>query len=202
MIETEYKARLIKPDTVRERLRAWADAEFVTYQDTYFDDARRSLSNADQELRLRTISGRGSTRHLLTFKEAAVDQATGSKPEYETTIADRSPVEHLVQSLGYGAVISFSKRCENYRFTAHGREVLATVVTVPEIEGTYLELESQTEDSADLDAALADLRLILSDLGVSEDELTTELYTDAVAKVRGVAGFADTTTPSADATSW
>lgn len=184
MIEAEYKARLLAPDTVRNHLLDRAQPELVTYHDTYFDDHTDTLSKADRELRLRTITNPGSTRHLLTFKEAAVDSATGSKPEYETAIADRDVLEEIINRLGYVPVISFSKECENFRFSDQGHDLLATLVTVPELDGTYLELETQAPDEATMDAALGDLRSILHNLGVSDGELTTELYTDAVAQKR------------------
>ncbi|WP_153412161.1 hypothetical protein [Nocardia macrotermitis] len=64
-----------------------------------------------------------------------------------------------------------------------GRDMLATIVTVPEIAGTFVELETQAAEQ-DLQEALADLRTVLAELDISEDELTTELYTDAVAEAR------------------
>jgi adenylate cyclase class 2 len=187
MIEAEYKARLTDVDAVREKLTARAPTECVYYHDTYFDDGDESLTRTDREFRLRTIGSvnDGSFRHLLTFKDAAVDRVTGSKPEYETTVSGREETEQIIERLGYRPWISFTKQCENHRFTAAGRELLATIVTVPEIDGTFLELETLVATEDDLDAALADLRAVLSDLGVSLDQLTTELYTDAVAASPG-----------------
>lgn len=184
VIEAEYKARLADPDSVRAKLAALAAAEVVIYQDAYFDDGARTLHADDRELRLRTVKGSRSVRHLLTFKEAAVDLGTGSKPEYETDIGGREVLEQILDSLGYRPSISFTKECENYRFTTNGRDVLATVVTVPEIDGTFLELETLVDADEDLNSALSDLRKTLSALGVSGDQLTTELYTDAVAESR------------------
>ena len=46
--------------------------------------------------------------------------------------------------------------CANDRFTAKGRDMLATIVTVPEIDGTFVELEALTGE-ADLAAALGDV---------------------------------------------
>ncbi|WP_063125422.1 class IV adenylate cyclase [Nocardia fusca] len=188
VIEAEYKARLTDPDSVRAKLAGLAAAEVVTYHDAYFDDGARSLHAGDRELRLRTVRGSGSVRHLLTFKEAAVDLETGSKPEYETDIGGREVLEQILYRLGYRPSISFTKECENYRFMTNGRNVLATVVTVPEIDGTFLELETLVDADEDLDSALSDLRKSLSALGVSDDHLTTELYTDAVAESRGGEG--------------
>ncbi|MQY21407.1 CYTH domain-containing protein [Nocardia macrotermitis] len=73
MIEAEYKARLAKPDAVRAKLAERADPDNVSYRDVYFDTADHSLVRTDREFRLRTISGTSGTRHLLTFKDSAVD---------------------------------------------------------------------------------------------------------------------------------
>jgi len=62
--------------------------------------------------------------------------------------------------------------------------MLATVVTVPELDGTFVELETMAAED-DVDAALADIRAVLADLGIGEEDLTTEQYTDAVLEARG-----------------
>jgi adenylate cyclase class 2 len=122
-------------------------------------------------------------RHLLTFKDVAVDSETGSKPEFETVVIERESMEDIIARLGYAPIIELTKQCENFRFVSRGHKLPATVVTVPEIDGTFLELETQTTEK-NLQAVLADLRRVLAELGVSEDQLTTELYTDAVAEAR------------------
>jgi adenylate cyclase, class 2 len=86
-------------------------------------------------------------------------------------------------ALGLVHLVAFTKHCVNYRFTARGREMLATVVTVPEIDGTFLELETMSGEH-ELTAALADVRSVLGELGIGEGALTTELYTDAVMRAR------------------
>jgi adenylate cyclase, class 2 len=75
------------------------------------------------------------------------------------------------------------KRCTNYRFTASGRAMLATVVQVPELDGTFIEVETMTGEG-DAAAALADVRALMAQLGIVEDDLTSELYTDAVMRTR------------------
>ncbi|WP_084520502.1 class IV adenylate cyclase [Nocardia mexicana] len=186
MIEAEYKVRLADPAAVRKQLAVRSEPDYVVYSDTYVDTADRALAAADQEFRLRTIDGASGTTHLLTFKDAAVDDATGSKPEYETVVGDREAMNRIVSMLGYRPVISFTKRCENYRFQAARRQMLATIVTVPEIDGTFLELETSAADTESLPDALQDLRLVLDELGITADQYTTELYTDAVARSRQV----------------
>ena len=57
------------------------------------------------------------------------------------------------------------------------------MVTVPEIDGTFLELETLA-DQAGLADALRDVRAVLGELGITEDDLTAEQYTDAVMRAR------------------
>ncbi|BCK57097.1 class IV adenylate cyclase [Nocardia wallacei] len=182
MIEAEYKARLSNPEAVRAKLQERTGSETVSYRDVYFD-CDGKLGGDGREFRLRTISGEDETRHLLTYKDPAVDSETGSKPEFETVVGEREQTEEIIARLGYTPVIELTKRCENFRFVSHGHELLATFVTVPEIDGTFLELEAQAAEK-NVDAVLRDLRAVLAELGVSEEELTTELYTDAVAEAR------------------
>ncbi|MBF6134123.1 class IV adenylate cyclase [Nocardia otitidiscaviarum] len=184
MIEAEYKARLSDVGSVRRRLARLATPDVVRYHDVYFDQPDESLSKSDRELRLRTIVGARGSKHLLTFKDATVDPETGSKPEHETVIENRDAAESIIVRLGYRPTIAFTKDCENYTFTMAGRTMVATVVTVPEIAGVFLELETQVSGQDELPQALADLRVVLANLGVGEDQLTTELYTSAVADSR------------------
>jgi adenylate cyclase class 2 len=183
VIEAELKARVHDPDALRQRLRRHAEEEISTYRDTYYDRPDRALTTQGHELRLRIVETAGHHRALLTYKRPTVDAASGSKPEHETTVADPATIDLILQALGMQHLVAFEKHCANYRFTANGRTVLATLATVPEIGGTFIELETMT-DEADTAAALDDIRALLRELGVADDDLTTEQYTDAVIRAR------------------
>jgi adenylate cyclase class 2 len=183
VIEAEIKARLSNPAQVRQRLEQWATGTPETYVDTYFDTPERSLSVRDQELRIRTISGPNGTRHLLTYKGQPVDAVTQSKPEFETLVSDREAAATILTSLGFPAEVAFTKECVNYALDRANRNFLATVVTVPEIEGTFLEVETQAADD-DVNAALDAVRHLLGELGVDQTQWTTGTYTDAVRAAR------------------
>ena len=71
-------------------------------------------------------------------QEPAADAASGSKPEHETKVADAAVVDEILRALGLEHLVAFEKHCANYRFTAKARDMLATVVTVPEIDGTFV----------------------------------------------------------------
>ncbi|MFI9507649.1 hypothetical protein [Nocardia sp. NPDC052566] len=110
-------------------------------------------------------------------------RASESKPEHETEIADPRVIDVVLRQLGATPLIAFQKHCTNYRFTAGGRELVATLVTVPELDGTFLELESLVPES-DTAAVLEDIRAILYELGIPDTDLTTERYSDAVLSAR------------------
>lgn len=184
MIEAELKARVHAPESVLKRLDERATGRAEVYQDTYYDDPAGRLERGDEELRVRTVHGTDETRTLLTYKGAKVDEASGSKPEHETSVSDPEAVHAMLRGLGYVPVIAFEKRCRNYDFEANGRKMLATLVRLPEIDGTFIELETLADED-DVEAALDDVRSVLGELGIEKDDLTTELYTDAVKASRG-----------------
>ncbi|HEX3779506.1 MAG TPA: class IV adenylate cyclase [Pseudonocardiaceae bacterium] len=183
-VEAELKALVREPDAVAEKLRDLADEQPETYRDVYFDRAGGGLTEADQELRVREIESKSGTRSLLTFKDAAVDKASDSKPEYETAVENAATMREIFGYLGYEVLVRLTKSCRNYRFEAHGRPMLATLVTVPEVDDTFIELETQAEYD-DVGSALDDVRAVLTDLGIDEADLTTEKYTATVRRVRG-----------------
>ncbi|NKY88748.1 CYTH domain-containing protein [Nocardia veterana] len=113
----------------------------MLYHDTYFDTPSGDPARSGREFRLRTVAdSSGGQRHVLTFKDPVVDEASGSKPEFETLVADRNSMGDIIARLGYETALSFTKRCENFEFTASGRRMVATIARVSEIDGTFLEL--------------------------------------------------------------
>ncbi len=183
MIEAELKARVRSPEDVTRRLDALSEARVEVYRDTYYDRPDRSLEEAGEELRVRTVQGVGGARTVLTFKGAAIDAGSGSKPEDETQVEDSGAAHAILRGLGYVEYLTFEKRCRNYEFEACGRRMLATLVRVPELDGTFLEIETLVEES-DVAPALDSIRAVLAELGIEAEDLTRELYTDAVAARR------------------
>nr|WSZ97003.1 class IV adenylate cyclase [Streptomyces sp. NBC_00857] len=183
MIEAELKARVRAPESVKFELEKLATARVEVYRDTYYDRPDRALGERDQELRVRTVHSADDSRTVLTFKDATVDEASGSKPEHETRVDDPEAVHAIVEGLGYVPVIAFEKRCRNYQFEFAGRKMLATLVRVPEVDGTFIEVETlvvEEEGEDDVRSALEDVRAVVESLGIGPEDLTRELYTDAV----------------------
>ncbi|MFD5699915.1 class IV adenylate cyclase [Streptomyces lasiicapitis] len=183
MIEAELKARVHAPEAVMRLLDERATARVEVYRDTYYDRPDGALEKAGEELRVRTVHGADGTRTVLTHKGAAVDEESGSKPEHETRVEDADQTRAILRGLGHVEVIAFEKRCRNYEFQARGRRLLATLVRVPELDGTFLEVETLVDED-DVPAALDDIRDVLADLGIGAEDLTRETYTGAVAARR------------------
>ena len=80
-IEAELKARVLAPEETLRRLDECATDVPEVYRDTY-DDAAEVFLRRDAELRVRTGHGPGDTRAVLTYRGAAVDEASGPKPEH------------------------------------------------------------------------------------------------------------------------
>lgn len=184
MIEAELKARVHAPEAVMRLLEERAAARVEVYRDTYYDRADGSLEKAGEELRVRTVHGPDGTRTVLTWKGAAVDAESGSKPEHETRVGDAEEAHAILCGLGHVVLIAFEKRCRNYEFEAYGRQMLATLVRVPELDGTFLEVETIV-DEEHVSTALDDVRAVLAELGIGDEDLTRETYTGAVAARRG-----------------
>ncbi len=189
VIEVELKARVHAPEAVMRLLDGRATARVEVYRDTYYDRPDGSLEKAGEELRVRTVRGADETRTVLTYKGAAIDEDSGSKPEEETRVEDAEAAHAILRGLGHVELIAFEKRCRNYDFEARGRKMLATLVRVPEIDGTFLEVETlvheeHEEHEDELPAALDDVRAVLAELGIGPEDLTRETYTGAVAAQR------------------
>ncbi|WP_236789647.1 class IV adenylate cyclase [Amycolatopsis sp. GM8] len=183
-VEAELTATLRDPNHVRAKLAQRADVQRATYSDTYFDRPDHGMDADGYELRVRVVTTDDDRHVLLTYKEPPVDGGQGSKPEHETTAADPDVLRTIFEGLGLVELIAFEKHCENYAFTEQGRDLLATVVEIPELDGqTFLELETQAEPE-DVEAALQLIRLLLAEFGVTDDDLTSESYTDRVAATR------------------
>lgn len=184
-VEAELSLIVSDRDRTHAALATRARPQRCLYADTYYDRPDRSLDTAGYELRLRTITTADSARTLLTYKQPAIDDA-GSKPEHETTVADPKPLHTMLLGLGLVELVAFEKHCTNYQFTDHGRDMLATVVTVPELPGqTFLEIETLV-DPDDVPAALDALRATVTDLDLGDTEPSTVSYTDRVEAARRV----------------
>jgi adenylate cyclase class 2 len=93
----------------------------------------------------------------------------------------------ILVGLGLERLIAYTKRCENFTLDAEGHRIVATMVTVPELDGTFIEIETLVPDSAPVDAAHAAIHRVLADLGLSESDLEPAFYIDMISARREAA---------------
>jgi len=187
MIEAELKARVEDVEAVQTWLRARAEEEVATYYDIYYDYPDHRLDDDGREIRLRTIATSVGTEYVLTYKQPPADEASGSKPEHETVVSDTAAVDLMVRDLGLVELVSLTKNCLNYRFGFEGCPILATLVTVPELVSTFLEVETLVEERH-LKLALDSIHAVIGELGLSQS-IDRSKYTDEVRKRRNLQGF-------------
>src|SRR5262245_54117849 len=106
VIEAELKAHVRNPQALHQQLSRLATGQQSVYHDTYYDRPGKDLTGSGRELRLRTVQADGLQRSLLTYKEPAVDAASGSKPEYETEVASPDAVDVLLRGIGLEHLVS------------------------------------------------------------------------------------------------
>ncbi|MGH4005543.1 MAG: class IV adenylate cyclase, partial [Pseudonocardiaceae bacterium] len=184
-IEAELKTRVHDIDRVRGLLRQRAAEQNSVYADSYFDTPDRTLTHDGCELRVREMhTDDDATVILLTYKGAPVHAASRSKPETETTADDADALRAILAALGFDLLIAFEKRCSNYHFTAAGQPLLATLVYVPELEETFLEIETIVDSETKVEPALGVMRQVLGELEIDRNDETIETYTEAVSARR------------------
>lgn len=183
MIEAELKAQVKDVEAVRTWLRAQAEEEAATYYDTYYDWPDRRLDREGREIRLRSIQRKGRPHvHILTYKQPPLSSDGESKPEYESEIGDASTLDLMFRELGLKEDISLTKHCWNFRFSQEGYSILATLASVPELEGFFLEVETLVSPEQ-LAEALGVVKGVAEELGLSDDVVSSK-YTDAVRCLR------------------
>jgi adenylate cyclase class 2 len=100
-VEAELKAVVRDPERVHSLLGKRTEGLRSIYSDRYFDFPDRRFAERGFELRIRTITNdRGHRRVVLTYKEPAVDDASGSKPEHETDAGDAGVLAAVLTGLG------------------------------------------------------------------------------------------------------
>jgi adenylate cyclase class 2 len=185
MIEAELKFVVTDADGLRDCLDQYGPQRDLRYQDQYFTHDVLQFKKQDAEFRLRAITeAHRLQRTVMTYKGGIIDEATQSKSEYEAEIRDQREMRILLESMGFRCYIEFTKVCQDYRFSVEGHDIGATIVSLEEVDGTWIEIESIVDESA-LRAELEWLEHFSTTLGLAADDRTTARYEDAVASARG-----------------
>ena len=185
MYEVEVKLRA-DHEAVRARL---ADAGAVREArvgqvDTYYDAPHRDFGETDEALRIRRETRRVDTEAVggnddgdvdrttkVTYKGPLVDEASKTRTEYETAVADADSVEGILSGLGFEPVETVEKERDFYRLDGY-------TVTLDAVTGLgeFVEVEAEAKTEDDIDAAREGAFAVLRRLGLDPDEQIRTSY--------------------------
>ncbi len=160
-------------DPVRDRLGSLGATHERTVEqvDTYYDAPDRDFAATDEALRIRretVVSDDGERRALVTYKGPLVDEASKTREEHETAVADDEELAGVLDGLGYAPAATVEKRREQYALD--GLTVVLDRVTDL---GEFVEVEVESED---VDAAREAVFACLDRLGLDPDEQIRTSY--------------------------
>lgn len=183
MYEVELTARLKNYNqTLKNIQKSNPVSQYrLDYDDRYFDK-NNSLTEEDQEFRLRTKTnlGSGEAKHYLTFKDKPFDKITRSKPEYETIVLDHHNTEQILFHLGYTKTAHYTKHCEIFNLSFDEVSVEIALVQFDELKDSFIEIETTTANYFETDVLFEKLYHLLSELELSKDDLTEDFYIEMI----------------------
>ncbi|WP_096391713.1 class IV adenylate cyclase [Halopenitus persicus] len=183
---------------VRDRL-ASTDAdrlETIRQVDTYYDAPDRDFAATDEALRVRVErpieatgedgdddeqGGEGgehetdddvpAARTKVTYKGPLVDEASKTREERETVVADGEEMAAILDGLGYTPAATVEKRREFYRIDGY----TLTLDRVDDV-GEFVEIERDVETVDGIEAARDRARKLLRELGLDPDDQIRTSY--------------------------
>jgi adenylate cyclase class 2 len=168
--EIEAKLKVESHKEVIEKLDELG-AEFLEEQlqeDSYFDDADRTLTETDRCLRLRRQSAGDEEKVFLTYKGAKEKNEFKKRQEIEIEIKSADSAENLLLALEYEKVLVFEKKRRIWRLG----DCKVALDELP-LLGSFVEIEGPD------DKKIADVQ---KNLGLADLPHITESYASLVAK--------------------
>ena len=187
MYEVELKAVLKNIERTITAIETFEiiSKEEVIYNSIYFDIDNK-LTVDHKELRLRIIRDPKfeTIKNVLTYKDPPFDIFSRSKPEVEIEISSSADGIEILKNLGFQIMLRFEKKCTNIILLHQETELFITIAYVSELEQSFIEVESPTENLQDIDHRFNIVRDFLTQIGIKDEDLTNEYYTEAIIKKR------------------
>ncbi len=188
-LEVEIKVKVDDPERAEEILgEEGKHVRTLRQEDVYFSHPCRDFAKTDEALRLREVEiEEGSTCVLLTYKGPKIGKVGKSRIEVEVEVSDKEAAREILERLGFEPLEDMVIRKVRKVYALHidGTRVEACLDTVEGL-GTFLELEIEAEEDADvgeLEAML--LELVRDRLGV-RGEVVRDSYLELLMQKEGV----------------
>src|SRR6056297_1849767 len=166
----------------------------VAQSDTYYDAPHRDFAATDEAFRIRTVASAveafergddlgadvdavlsgearadGETR--VTYKGPLVEAESKTREEFETAVGNEEEVAAILDGLGFEPVADVRKL--RTKFHLNGFTVLLDAV---EGVGDYVEIETEVDAEAEVEAAREDAYAVLRGLGLDPTEQIRTSY--------------------------
>lgn len=165
-LEVEQKFRVSDHADIIARLTQLGATSHGEYEqrDTYYAHPARDFASTDEALRIRRVG----EQSFITYKGPKLDATTKTRREIELTIASPEQFGELLAALGFSPVADVVKL---RRVMTIERESFSVEVALDKINGlgNFVELEV-TAETADFDAARAQIAQVASELGLTDNE--------------------------------
>lgn len=161
-------------EAVRDRLTALEARPLgtVVQVDTYYDAPHRSFPETDEALRIRRESSDGAgAESRITYKGPLLDDESKSREEFETAVGDGETMDAVLTNLGFEAAATVRKERDRYRLDGY----TITLDAVDDV-GEYVEVETDVESEADLEAAREGAYDVLERLDLDPDDQLRTSY--------------------------
>jgi adenylate cyclase class 2 len=171
MYEVELKVRT-SHDAVRERLDALGaeGVGTVTQVDTYYDAPHRDFAETDEALRIRRETRDDEVTTRVTYKGPLVEEASKTRKEVETGIADADRFDDILDALGFSPAAVVEKKRERYALDGY----TVTLDTVSDL-GEFVEIEREAPE-AEVESVREGAVDRLRDLGLNPDDQIRTSY--------------------------
>jgi adenylate cyclase class 2 len=169
MYEVELKLRS-EHEPVRERLSELGARRVrqATQHDTYFNVPHRDFAETDEALRVRRERSDGEETVKLTYKGPLVEDASKTRREHETVVADGEALAGILDGLGCEPAAVVEK--DRTFFAYDGYTV--TLDSVTDL-GEFVEVETEAEAVGPAREGAID---VLTDLGLDPDDQILTSY--------------------------
>lgn len=159
-------------ERVRDRLADLdlSPTERVTQIDRYYDAPHRSFADTDEALRVRRQRSGDDERVEVTYKGPLVDEASKTREEVQTTVADEDAIDLILDRLGFDAAATVRKERTFY-------DVDGYTVTLDDVAdvGRFVEVETAAAE-AELQEARRGAFDVLERLGLDPDDQVRTSY--------------------------
>ncbi len=175
MIEVEIKSPINDPEEIAEKLIKKLNAKFIKnvfQKDIYLQHPSRNFAETDEAVRIRS-SEEGTQ---LTYKGPKIDPLSKTREELCVNVDNYEIILKIFERLGFTPVAEVIKHRKIFQIEEN---IVASVDQVQGL-GNFLELETETSDSAQVEAKRKALFSIMDKLGLPRDNLERKSYLELI----------------------